>query len=72
MQSVKGVFKVRGAADRPSWYELTGTSGIKLHTFPRPGTTISEHTQTLFKAKEISDDETVCDIILDAPVLTRI
>lgn len=75
MQTATGVFKVRGiagATDRLSWCEATGSPGVKLRATPRPGTTISEHTQTMFKAKQLSGDETVCDIILDAPASTPI
>jgi len=75
MQSATGIFNVRGIAgvtDHLSWCEVTGPSGIKLHALPYPRSTISVHTQTMFKAKQISGDETVCDIILDAPVSTPI
>lgn len=75
MQSATGIFKVRGIVgptDRLSWCKVTAPSGIKLHVFPRPVTTVSEHTQTIFKAKQRSGNATVCDTILDTPVLTPI
>jgi hypothetical protein len=66
---VKGL---TGATDRLSWCEVIGAPGIKLHASPRSGTTISEYTQTTFKARQTSGDEIACDIVLNAPSSTPI
>lgn len=73
--SATGIFKVKGltgATDRLSWCEVRGAPGIKLQAIPRSGTTISEITQTTFKARQISGDETACDIVLNATPSTPI
>ncbi|KAE8131206.1 hypothetical protein BDV38DRAFT_265151 [Aspergillus pseudotamarii] len=73
--TARGVFKVKGignATGRVSSCEVQGAPGISLQAIPRPGTTVSALSRTMFEAQQLSGDQIECDVIMSAPPLAPI